>query len=124
MSTISGRSSVGRGAGSRPSAALAIGSAMPDGSELGAVDAAEAAAVVADGRLVTGVGRRLVLWAAGTTLLVLVALGIALYIAVSQSLASTGVSQLDRRASDIRHLIEGPTGRPPDGDDVTTGGIF
>ena len=97
---------------------------MPDGTDLDTTDSAEAAAVVADGRLVTGVGRRLVLWAAGTTLLVLVALGIALYIAVSQSLASTGVDQLDRRASDLRHLIEGPTGRPPDGDEVTTGGIF
>src|SRR5512143_527170 len=115
MSTISGRSSVGRGAESRPSAASVIGSAMPDGSELGAVDAAEAAAVTADGRLVTGVGRRLVLWAAGTTLLVLVGLGVALYVAVSQSLASTGVHQLDARANDLRRLIEGPTGRPPDG---------
>ena len=97
---------------------------MPDGSELGAVDAAEAAAVTADGRLVTGVGRRLVLWAAGTTLLVLVGLGVALYVAVSQSLASTGVHQLDARANDLRRLIEGPTGRPPDGDDLPTGGLF
>ncbi|MBI3745138.1 MAG: HAMP domain-containing histidine kinase [Chloroflexi bacterium] len=97
---------------------------MPDGTELGSVDAAEAAAVAADGRLVTGVGRRLVLWAAGTTLLVLIGLGIALYVAVSSSLSSTGVRQLDARAADLRRLIEGPSGRPPDGDDLPTGGLF
>jgi len=97
---------------------------MPDGTEVGSVDAAEAAAVAADGRLVTGVGRRLVLWAAGTTLLVLVGLGIALYVAVSSSLTSTGVHQLDARAADMRRLIEGPSGRPPDGDDLPTGGLF
>ncbi len=97
---------------------------MPDGTDLGTVDSAEAEAVVADGRLVTGVGRRLVLWAAGTTLLVLVGLGIALYVAVSQSLASTGTDQLNHAATDLRHRIEGLTGSPPDGDDITTGGIF
>ncbi len=97
---------------------------MPDGTDLGAVDAADAAAVASDGRLVTGVGRRLVLWAAGTTLLVLIGLGVALYVAVSQNLASTGVHQLDVRAADFRRLIEGPTGRPPDGDDLPTGGLF
>lgn len=96
---------------------------MPDGSSLGTIDAAEAASVAGDERLVAGVGRRLVLWAAGTTLLVLVGLGLALYLAVGQSLASTGVKQLDERASALRHIIEGPGGRP-DGDDVQTGLIF
>jgi signal transduction histidine kinase len=97
---------------------------MPDGTDLGSVDAAEQAAVASDGQLVAGVGRRLVLWAAGTTLLVLIGLGIALYVAVAQSLTSSGVHQLDDRASDLRHVIEGPGGRPPDGDDVQTGFIF
>ncbi len=96
---------------------------MPDGSNLGTIDAAEAAAVAGDERLVAGVGRRLVLWAAGTTLLVLVGLGVALYIAVGQSLTTTGISQLDERAAALRHIIEGPGGRP-DGDDVQTGLIF
>lgn len=96
---------------------------MPDGSNLGTIDAAEAASVAGDERLVAGVGRRLVLWAAGTTLLVLVGLGIALYLAVGQSLTSTGISQLDERAAALRHIIEGPGGRP-DGDDVQTGLIF
>ena len=81
---------------------------MPDGTDLGSVDSAEAEAVVADGRLVTGVGRRLVLWAAGTTLLVLVGLGIALYIAVSQSLASTGTDQLNHAANDLPAPDRGP----------------
>ncbi len=97
---------------------------MPDGTELGSVDAAEQEAISADGRLIAGVGRRLVLWAAGTTLVVLVGLGIALYVAVSQSLAASGLNQLDARADDLRHIIEGPGGRPPGGDDVPTGFIF
>lgn len=94
---------------------------MPDGAPVGWIDTAEAEAVMADERLVSGVGRRLVLWAAGTTLLVLVLLGIALYGAVGQSLTATGVQQLDDRADTLRHLIEGPAGRSPDGDDLPTG---
>lgn len=96
---------------------------MPDGTQLGVVDAAEAAAVADDERMIAGVGRRLVLWAAGTTLVVLVLLGITLYAAVNQSLATTGERQLDDRAGMMRHIIEGPGGRP-DGDDVPTGVQF
>lgn len=87
------------------------------------VDAAEDAAVTGDERLVAGVGRRLVLWAAGTTLLVLVVLGIALYAAVDRSLSSSGVRQLEARAAAMRRAIEGPGGRP-DGDDLPTGIVF
>ena len=97
---------------------------MPDGTQLGTADAAENAAITEDARLVAGVGRRLVLWAAGTTLVVLVVLGIALYASVSQSLTTSGLQKLDARASGLRHLIEGPGGRPPDGDDIPTGIIF
>ena len=96
---------------------------MPDGTPLGVVDAAEAAAVAGDERMIAGVGRRLVLWAAGTTLVVLVLLGITLYAAVNQSLETTGENQLDNRAGALRHIIEGPGGRP-DGDDVQTGVQF
>lgn len=96
---------------------------MPDGSQLGSVDAAEAAAIAGDERLVAGVGRRLVLWAAGTTLVILVVLGIALYAAVNQSLTATGTRQLDDRADALRRIIEGPGGQP-DGDDVQTGFQF
>lgn len=102
----------------------ATGSAMPDGTLLGAGDATEDAAIASDARLVAGVGRRLVLWAAGTTFAVLVVLAIALYASVAQSLATSGVQQLDDRARAIQHLIEGPTGRPPDGDDLPIGFIF
>jgi signal transduction histidine kinase len=97
---------------------------MPDGIRLGAADTAEEAAIATDARLVAGVGRRLVLWAAGTTLAVLVVLAIALYASVSQSLAASGVQQLDDRARVIQRLIEGPAGRPPDGDDLPIGFIF
>ena len=96
---------------------------MPDGTKFGTGDAAGAAAVAADERLVAGVGRRLVLWAAGTTLLVLVVLGIALYAAVDRSLSSSGVRQLDARADAMRSAIEGPGGRP-DRDDLPTGIVF
>ncbi len=97
---------------------------MPDGTQAGVVDSAEGAAFESDERLVAGVGRRLVLWAAGTTLVVLVVLGVALYAAVNQTLTTTGVQQLDDRASALRRLIEGPTGASPDGDDLPTGVRF
>jgi signal transduction histidine kinase len=91
---------------------------MPDGTVVGAVDSAEDAAVAVDNRLVTGVGRRLVLWAAGTTLVVLIALGVALYVSVAQSLASTGTRQLEARAASLRGLIDGTGGRQPGDNDV------
>lgn len=97
---------------------------MPDETNPPSGDAAEAAAIAADERLVASVGRRLVLWAAGTTLVVLVALGIALYASVASSLAASGVRQLEDRADALRHLIEGPAGRPPGGDDVPAGFAF
>ncbi|MEO8208779.1 MAG: HAMP domain-containing sensor histidine kinase [Chloroflexota bacterium] len=97
---------------------------MPDEAPTATADTTEAAAIERDEHLVSGVGRRLVLWAAGTTLIALVILGIALYAAVDQSLTSTGVHQLDDRATALRHLIEGPTGTPPDGDDLPTGFRF
>lgn len=97
---------------------------MSDGTQASVVDSAEAAALESDERLVAGVGRRLVLWAAGTTLVVLVVLGVALYAAVNQTLTTTGLQQLDDRASVLRRLIEGPTGAPPDGDDLPIGVRF
>src|SRR3990172_12962744 len=98
-STISGPSSAQRARGSRQSEGSGTGSAMPDGTQLGTADAAENAAVAEDARLIAGVGRGLVLWAAGTALVVLVVLGIALYASVSQSLATSGLPQLDSRAA-------------------------
>ena len=70
----------------------------------------EAAADTADAGLVRGVRRNLVLWSGLTTLVVLLVLGVALYVAVARTLESSGVSQLDARMALI-------TGRPPDVDD-------
>lgn len=97
---------------------------MPDGTRLGAADTAEDASIAADARLVTGVGRRLVIWAAGTTLVVLIGLAAALYLSVDRTLTSTGVAQLDARTDSLRRLLEGPTGRPPDGDNLPIGFTF
>jgi signal transduction histidine kinase len=84
-------------------------------------DAAEQAALAADARLVRDVRRRLVAWSGGTTLVVLVALGIALYVTAAQSLQQTGIAVMDQRAEVIRDRILGPRGRPMEGD---TGFMF
>lgn len=75
------------------------------------------AAETADGRLIRHVRRNLVLWSSGTTLLILVILGAALYAAVAGSLASAGTAQLEARMSQIR-------GVRPDPDDETRYGFM
>jgi signal transduction histidine kinase len=103
---------------------------MPDGAppQLTAPDAAEAEALAAESRMVRSVGRRLVAWAAGTTLLVLVGLAVALYLSVSSTLEASGIQQLDSRVDAIRHAVEDPRpGGPrprPGQDDLPTGFIF
>jgi signal transduction histidine kinase len=67
----------------------------------------------ADTRLIRSVRWRLVAWSGGTTLLVLIVLAVALYASVANSLASTGVSQLNDRAGDFQRYIE--TGHPGPG---------
>src|SRR6185369_11986143 len=64
---------------------------------------------------------RLVAWSGGSTLLVLLALGIALYLSVASSLQATAFASLDQRASDI---IAFNNGERPDGDDDPTAFIF
>jgi signal transduction histidine kinase len=76
-----------------------------------ASDAAETSD--ADARLIRAVRWRLVAWSGGTTLLVLIVLAVALYASVANSLASTGVSQLNDRAGDFQRYIE--TGHPGPG---------
>ncbi|MEW5992404.1 MAG: HAMP domain-containing sensor histidine kinase [Chloroflexota bacterium] len=102
--------------------------AGPAAAVAGEPDAAEAAALAADARMVRSVGRRLVAWAAGTTFLVLVVLAVALYLTVASTLEVSGISQLDKRVDTIRHAVEdpGPSGpRPrPGQDDLPTGFIF
>jgi signal transduction histidine kinase len=98
---------------------------MPDGITPGGPDAAEAEALGADARLVQSVGRRLVAWAAGTTLLVLVVLAVALYVSVSGTLEASGIRQLDLRVDTLRGLVEGPGPGPrPGQDDLPTGYLF
>jgi signal transduction histidine kinase len=94
---------------------------MPDGiapTDPSAPETAapEAVADASDHRLVRGVRRNLVLWSGGTTLVVLLVLGVALYLAVASSLASSGTAQLDARMAQIKALAAGQR-PPPNGDD-------
>jgi two-component system, OmpR family, sensor histidine kinase CiaH len=71
-----------------------------------------------DARLVRRVRWRLVLFSGGTTLLILLALGALLYIRVASSLETTGVAQLDARASALKEFLGGsdnPGNGPPTG---------
>ena len=92
---------------------------MPDGI-LPPTDttAPEQAAEATDGRLIRHVRRNLVLWSGGTTLVVLVALAVALYAAVAGSLATSGIAQLDARMTQIQG------GRPDPADETRYGFIF
>ena len=71
-------------------------------------DAADEAAAGNDARLIRDVRWRLVAWSGGSTLLVLVLLGLALYLSVATSLQATGLGALQQRADEIRSF-----GRPP-----------
>src|SRR5512146_3285937 len=91
---------------------------MPDGiATPPETTAPELAAEAADGRLIRHVRRNLVLWSGGTTLLVLLALAVALYLAVAGPLESSGISQLDARMSLIR-------GDRPDPADISRYGFI
>lgn len=91
---------------------------MPDGiATPPETTAPELAAEAADGRLIRHVRRNLVLWSGGTTLVVLLALAVALYLAVAGSLESSGISQLDARMSLIR-------GDRPDPQDISRYGFI
>ena len=83
-------------------------------------------AAEADARLLRRVGWRLVAFSGGSTLLVLIVLGIALYVSVASSLESNGLASLDRRASAIQSFGQGPSGpRGPNSPiDVVFGGTF
>jgi signal transduction histidine kinase len=91
---------------------------MPDGIQPPIEKTApELAAETTDGRLIRSVRRNLVLWSGGTTLLILVALAVALYAAVAGSLANAGITQLDARMDQIR-------GERPDPRDETRYGFI
>src|SRR5689334_21448553 len=127
MSITCARSSARQGAGSRRSAAWAIGLPMVEPSPLrpqppavpqpAPVDEAEAHASEADARLVRKVRWRLVAWSGGSTLLVLVILGAALYAAAASTLASASIGQLSNRVDPVADALSGRTDvsqEPPD----------
>ena len=70
-------------------------------------DDAEAQASETDARLVRNVRWRLVAWSGGSTLLVLVLLGVALYAAVANTLASASVTQLSGRVDPWTDVLQG-----------------
>ncbi len=77
--------------------------------------APELAADASDNRLARHVRRNLVLWSGGSTLVILVALAVALYVAVAGSLANSATAQLDARFNQVRSSL---TGVLPDPDDT------
>ncbi len=77
-------------------------------------DPIELRAASADARLVRNVRWRLVAWSAGTTLLILVALGVALYAATARTLEQSALAELTDRAALVRDFIGGPGRRPND----------
>lgn len=74
------------------------------------LDPAEQAGAAAEARLVRSVRWRLVAWSGGSTLAVLLVLGIALYLSVASSLAASGEAVLDERSREIVAFLGG--GRP------------
>ncbi|MFL5777570.1 MAG: sensor histidine kinase [Chloroflexota bacterium] len=92
---------------------------MPDGVTEGerGLDP-ERDAVADEARLVRRVRWRLVAWSGGTTLVVLVVLGIALYLAVASQLSASGTRQLQARADVLDDFVRhagAPGQRPPTG---------
>jgi two-component system sensor histidine kinase CiaH len=85
--------------------------AMPDGAVPDAPrDAVEAGAEAEDAQLIRTVRRRLVAFSGGSTLLVLLVLGVALYLSAATSLAASSTAVLDSQARDLSGRI---TGEPP-----------
>ena len=91
---------------------------MPDGIQTptGTTEQ-ELSAETNDSALLRRVRRNLVLWSSGTTLLILVALAAALYVAAAGSLSRSGVEQLDARMAAIK-------GEQPDPDDSSRYGFI
>jgi signal transduction histidine kinase len=80
----------------------------------------------ADARLVRDVRWRLVAWSGGSTLLVLIVLGFALYLSVASSLAASSQVALEDRAEDLAAQVRGepPTAGGPGFDFLFGGGTF
>jgi signal transduction histidine kinase len=87
------------------------------GGVAGGPDAVDTEATEDDARLVRRVRRRLVLFSGGSTLLVLLVLGIALYAAAANTLASASLSQLEDRVDPWVSALQGTASaqsQPPD----------
>ncbi|MDQ2941983.1 MAG: HAMP domain-containing histidine kinase [Chloroflexota bacterium] len=69
----------------------------------------------ADARLMRRVRRRLVAWSAGSTLVLLLVLGSALYFSVDASLAASGLTQLNEQAAAVRGFVTRSQGPGPTG---------
>jgi signal transduction histidine kinase len=65
-----------------------------------------------DARLLRGVRLQLVLWTGGIVLVVLLALGVILTLAVASSLAASGTAQLQDRADQLSDALRDRPGRP------------
>ena len=87
---------------------------MPDGIAPTETTAPELAAETADSRMVRTVRNHLVLWSGGTTLVILLVLAAALYVAVAGSLASSATAQLDSRFDQVESDLTGNRPGPPD----------
>ncbi len=96
---------------------------MPDGILPTETTAPELAAETADSRMVQHVRRNLVLWSAGTTLVILLILAAALYVAVAGSLANSATAQLDGRFDQVKSILTGERPAPAD-DDGPYGFLF
>src|SRR3954466_2868739 len=98
---------------------------MPDGIlPTQNTTAPELAAEPADSRLLRHVRRNLVLWSGGTTLVILLILAAALYLAVAGSLASSATAQLDTRFDEVKSSLTGERQSPPDDDSGPYGFLF
>jgi signal transduction histidine kinase len=100
---------------------------MPDGTLAESRDdQIELRAAAADARLVRNVRWRLVAWSGGTTLLILVALAVALYVATARTLEQSALREIADRATLVRNFIGGPSGGPDNAPTSVTfgGGTF
>lgn len=85
--------------------------------ETPSLEGSGARASAGDARLMRDVRWRLVAWSGGSTLIVLLALGIALYAAVANTLAAASLRQLDGRTGPWVAALQGPSdpAQPPPG---------
>jgi len=75
-----------------------------------------------DARLIRRVRWRLVAWSGGSTLLVLLALGAAIYLAAASTLESSGMTLLQHRVADFRTFLLG--GQPGDNEHSPADFVF